>query len=190
MTNLKKSESNVVRLMGSDAEYIKREIDEANQAFGKSLEHYRNAGERLATVRDDFKNKKKIQGEGFKTWVENNCGFNKSHAYRYISVWENWDEIVSLMRQSGDVFTLVDALKAIREIKATAMLAQDEAYDTAFDAVVTEAQSNIETRQKALTDAEAKIKKQQDDLTTKIAENQQQQLLGTNKIKLFVLNKN
>jgi len=88
-----------------------------DKAFGKSLEHYKNAGERLAKVRDDFRGIKKVKGSGFATWVENNCNCEKTKAYRYIAVWENWNEIVALMQQSGEVFTLVDALKAIKDIK-------------------------------------------------------------------------
>jgi hypothetical protein len=135
MSNLQKSEDNVIRLVGSDAEYIKNEIDQANQAFGKSLEHYRNAGERLAIVREDMKAKGQRQkGQGFSAWVEANCGIQKNQIYKYIALYEGWDKLVSILEDTNEIFGLTDALKEIRDIKAVTMLAQDDAYDTAFEA--------------------------------------------------------
>lgn len=191
MSAVEKNQSNVVRLVGNDADYIKREIDEANQAFGKSLEHYRNAGERLALVRDELKAKgQREKGVGFKSWVESNCDMTKQNAYNYIAVFLHWDELVSKMNLTNDIFTLVDALKAIKDIKATALQAQDDTYNTIATTVVDEIESNAnkkvleahkqtDTERKAREKAEkelAKLNKQE--LALKATQNENKQLLS------------
>lgn len=191
MSAVEKNQSNVVRLVGNDADYIKREIDEANQAFGKSLEHYRNAGERLALVRDELKAKgQREKGVGFQAWVETNCEIGRHQAYNYIAIYDNWDNLVCRMDSTNDIFTLVDALKAIKDIKATALQAQDDTYNTTATEVVDKIESNAnkkvleankqtDTERKAREKAEkelAKLNKQE--LALKATQDENKQLLS------------
>lgn len=191
MSAVEKNQSNVVRLVGNDADYIKREIDEANQAFGKSLEHYRNAGERLALVRDELKAKgQREKGQGFIPWVENNCGVKKAQIYCYISVFQNWDYLVSLMEQTNEIFSLVDALKAIKDSKANTLQAQDDVYDTVATEIVDEIESNAnkkvleahkqtETERKAREKAEKELAKlNKHELALKATQDENKQLLS------------
>lgn len=145
MTDLQKQSDLKVVAIGNDADFINSQIDLGNQSFGKSLEHYRNAGERLAKVRSDLRGKK-LKGIGFQAWIEQNCKFERTKAYRYISIWENWNQIVALMQQSGDIYSLTDALKALKDIKSKSLETQDEVEAN----ILTEAQEQIETKEKAL----------------------------------------
>ena len=145
----KQSELKLVSI-GNDAQYINQQIDLGNQAFGKSLEHYRNAGERLALVRDDLAKGKKIKGIGFQAWVKTNCNCERTIVYRYITLWENWSQIVALMQQSGDIFTLVDALKAIKDIKSKS-LESDDQYADAVGVRIEEANADIDAKKAKLT---------------------------------------
>lgn len=191
MSAIDKNQSNVVSLIKSDAEYIKREIDEANQAFGKSLEHYRNAGERLASVREDLKAKgQREKGVGFQAWVEANCGIKRNQAYKYIALFENWDDLVCILKDTNDIFTLVDALKAIKDNKSTTLQAHDDAYNAVATEVVDEIESNAnkkvleahkqtDTERKAREKAEKELAKlNKHELALKATQDENKQLLS------------